>query len=188
MSTPITFAAMNKDIFSIDPSGTYVIELYDRPVSTLIPMAISGPIFTDLFYNNAGKFRINTQNDPTILDTYLEPMNNKWFNATSGTLNIIELILSQWETELGYTRDLWSTESTIRIMRQLIPIQLVSESIVTPNTALDFSELIYLLNLGDGGSRTNTFIVGDLLTLSIVIDNGNTSTNLIEIRLNFKIA
>lgn len=181
MPTRVVFAQVHKSTEAVEASDAHVYELYQS--SNEVEVTISD--FEAAFYNNTGSFRIECQN---IEDSGIPFKLSLWQTlGDESNVEVANVVLADWENDLGVETACWSTCSLMNVREQLLSADDLCKLKCNVSCCLSKEELIAALNQANGTSNEN-FVGGELVTLSVLLSNGNPSAKPVEFRLNFVIA
>ena len=149
-----------------------------------VELRITKDNFINLFYKYDGQFGFSTD-DETILGS--KSKLSGWFKSTSTGVvlaspieyyDVVKDVTVLWTGDTSIATTEWSSSVYIDIISKLL--------IVNQWTKLKYSNALTLQEILTKFGQTN-LEVGNQLTLSIMVDNSNTSAKPVEIILHFKI-
>jgi len=166
-------------------SAQNTVLLFDKtPISSgfdYVEFSITKDNFINLFYKY-GQFGFSTD-DENILGS--KSKLSGWFKSTGVALtspiknyDVVEDVTGLWSVDTDIATTDWSSSVYIDIINQLL--------VVNQWTKLTYSNVLTLQEILTTFGQTN-LEVGNQLTLSIMVNNSNTSANPVEIILHFKI-
>lgn len=166
-------------------SAQHTVLLFDKTLisSNSVEFSITNDNFINLFYKYNGRFGFSTD-DETILGS--KSKLSGWFKSTgtgvalTSTVNYdaVKDVTGLWTGDTSIATTEWSSSVYIDIISQLL--------VVNQWTKLMYSNALTLQEILTTFGQTN-LEVGNQLTLSIMVDNSNTSAKPVEIILHFKI-
>lgn len=181
MPTRVVFAQVHKSTEAVEASDAHVYELYQSSNEVSVTIAD----FEAAFYNNTGSFRIECQN---IEDSGIPFKLNDWQTLGGDAVEVANVVLADWENDLGVETACWSTCSLMNVREQLLSADDLCKLKCNVSCCLSKEELIAALNQANEGRSGETLQAGDLVTLSVLLSNGNPSAKPVEFRLNFVLA
>ena len=166
-------------------SAHHTVLLFDKtPISSgfdYVEFSITKDNFINLFYKY-GQFGFSTD-DENILGS--KSKLSGWFKSTGVALtspiknyDVVEDVTGLWSVDTDIATTDWSSSVHIDIISQLLKVNNWTKLIYS--NVLTLQEILTTFNQSD-------LIVGNKLTLSIMVDNSNTGAKSVEIILNFKI-
>tara|TARA_B110000967_G_C18652495_1_gene444062 strand:- start:94 stop:657 length:564 start_codon:yes stop_codon:yes gene_type:complete len=168
-------------------SGQHTVLLFDKTpnsgVFNSVEFSITKDNFINLFYKYDGQFGFST--DETILGS--KSKLSGWFESTGigVTLtspiqyyDVVKDVSGLWAGDTSIATTEWSSSVYIDIISQLL--------VVNQWTKLTYSNALTLQEILTTFGQTN-LEVGNKLTLSIMVNNSNSSAKPVEIILHFKI-
>ena len=178
----IVFAQLCQKTNAVETNTATVLNLYNNNTQTGsdTPHEITVDAFKSLFYSGAGDtFRISE--DCETLAANFKDLNNDWeLEGVDVSFDLVNAVIKQWELDLNLTIKQWSSCSAMTINSQLEEVtDLCKFACQTGCCSLSLAEL----ETANGGALAS----GDLVTLSLLITNGNPGTNPVELRLNFEL-
>jgi len=178
----IVFAQLCQQTNAIETNTATVFELYNNDTQTSLdtPHEITVDDFKSLFYSGTGDtFRIS-ENCETLAANFKD-LNNQWeLEGVDVSFDLVDTVIKQWEIDLNLLQKQWSSCSVMTITSQLQEVtDLCKFACQTGCCSLSLAEL----ETANGGALAPD----DLVTLSMLITNGNPGTNPVELRLNFKL-
>tara|TARA_B110000008_G_scaffold20772_1_gene19171 strand:+ start:29 stop:595 length:567 start_codon:yes stop_codon:yes gene_type:complete len=169
-------------------STHHTVLLFDKTpnsgIFNSVEFSITKNNFKNLFYKYDGKFGFCTNEE---VDTILGSKNTlySWFKSTGPGValttiqyDVVEDITGLWAGDTSISKTDWSSSVHIDIISQLLKVNNWTK--LNYSNVLTLQEILTTFNQSD-------LIVGNKLTLSIMVDNSNTSAKSVEIILNFKI-
>ena len=176
----VVFAQVHKSTEAVEASDAHVYELY----KTAAEVEVSVANFEAAFYNDTGSFRIECQN---INGSGIPFKLSEWETLSGDAVDVANVVLSDWENDLGVETACWSTCSLMNVREQLLSADDLCKLKCNVSCCLSQEELYAALDQANGTSGKSALATGDLLTLSVLISNGNPSAKPVEFRLNFKL-
>jgi len=168
-------------------SGQHTVLLFDKTpnsgVFNPVEFSITKDNFINLFYKYDGRFGFST--DETILGS--KSKLSGWFESTGTGVTItspienydvVKDVTELWASDTNIATDEWSTSVYIDIISKLL--------VVNQWTKLTYSHALTLQEILTTFNQTN-LEVGNKLTLSIMVNNSNSSAKPVEIILHFKV-
>ena len=180
MSERVIFAQLCKNTDAAEVSTAHVEELYDTSAGAQVSLTVQE--FKDLFYTSAGNFAVNCD---AAQSSVIENLQGEW-ELTSGAFNLVDLVLGHWASDVA-PLDCWTTCSLSSVRDQVLKANDLCSLKCSVCCSLKLSELVAALNQVNGASETD-LVAGNLVTLSVLLKNGNASAEDVELRLNFQLS
>ena len=167
-------------------SAQHTVLLFDKTLNSnnSVEFSITNDNFINLFYKYDGRFGFSTD-DETILGS--KSKLSGWFESTGTGIaltspiqyyDVVKDVTGLWTGDTSIATTEWSSSVYIDIISQLL--------VVNQWTKLMYSNALTLQEILTTFGQTN-LEVGNQLTLSIMVDNSNTSAKPVEIILHFKL-
>jgi hypothetical protein len=178
----IIFAQLCKKLTPVELNNATVVELMGSDSN---PIPVSGLEFEEIFYKHNGVFSL-TDCSAGLLTL---SGNNVWY-ANGQPLHLEQMVVGNWEDDLGVESSCWAPCSLLCIMSELLHANNLCNLKCNVCCSVTLEELFMLLDSQDPSNDragTDTFVEGDRLTLSVMFTNDNEAVKPVEFRLNMVI-
>ena len=160
----------------------HTVLLFASNSDVSVELGITKDNFINLFYKYDGQFGFST--DETILG--IKSKLSGWFESTgtgvtltsNENYDVVKDVSGLWVVDTGIATTEWSSSVYIDIISKLLSVNQWTK--LTYSNALTLQEILTIFN------KPN-LEVGNKLTLSIMVNNSNSSAKPVEIILHFKI-
>ena len=196
------FAQLRINTPSITQTTNHVVDLYDYTISGTSRVsqyyAITGDNMRQLFYRYNEEFSMPLYDISRAILSAEKTSLKGWRHSTSNGgpvdnhgYNLLKEAINFWEQDTGINSNNWSRSSYIDISRELMIADRWTElDNCCIENALSYRQLLESLNqtLGNYSLPQTKLVRDNRLILSILIANGNTSTQPVELLLHFVIS
>lgn len=195
----IVFAHLQINTPSITQSSNHVVDLYDYTLNGTTQVAqyyaITGDNMRQLFYRYNEEFSMPLHDISRAILKGSKDLIKGWRHATADGApvdnhgyNLLKEAVNFWEQDTGISSDNWSRSSYIDIARELMIADRWSDlNNCCIDNAFSYRQLLETINqtLGKYSYPQTKFAKDNKLILSVLISNGNTTTQPIELLLHF---
>jgi hypothetical protein len=184
----IVFAQLCKKLTEVKVNDAKVFELSDVNGN---PYLLTTEEFINMFYKHNGVFSLTDCNSDVLTLTQQDSEDQVWYVNGEG-LKLNNLVIQQWEDDIGVESSCWAPCSLLCIMNELLHANNLCNLKCNVCCSVTLEELIALLNSRDQGGADERDelggpITGDRVSLSVLFMNDNTDVKPVELRLNMRI-
>lgn len=175
----IIFAQLCKKLTPVELNNATVVELMGADSN---PIALTGEEFEEIFYKHNGVFSL-TDCSAGLLTL----SGNDVWHANGQPLHLEQMVVGNWEDDLGVESSCWAPCSLLCIMSELLHANNLCNLKCNVCCSVTLEELFMLLDSQDSSNDragTDSFVDGDRLTLSVMFTNDNEAVKPVEFRLN----
>ena len=175
-SDRIIFAQLCKKLTPVELNNSTVVELTGKNGA---PIELTSSEFIDTFYKHNGVFSVTD-----CSSGLLTLSGNDVWHANGHPINLEQMVVGNWEDDLGVESSCWAPCSLLCIMSELLHANNLCNLKCSVCCSVTLYELFALLNSQSDDVRSTGFEDGDRLTLSVMFTNDNEATKPVEFRLN----